>query len=164
SAMARGAVPTATSPSLARVTASNAVTLSLSALTTHRRGLPLAGVSTRTLVEAVGARGVAGRYTACVRLRLCTCWLSSVTITVAAAPGARQRRAGGNPGALRAGVREQRAGGGVRSARDAHAQHLRDRRHGGFGEHEDHVDARGRFAGVGGRRHGHVEAGRLERQ
>ena len=82
SAMARGAVPTATSPSLARVTASNAVTLSLSALTTHRRGLPLAGVSTRTLVEAVGARGVAGRYTACVKLRLCTCWLSSVTITV----------------------------------------------------------------------------------
>jgi len=46
------------------------------------RGLPLAGVSTRTLVEAVGARGVAGRYTACVKLRLCTCWLSSVTITV----------------------------------------------------------------------------------
>src|SRR3982751_1688538 len=82
SARARGAVPTATSPSFARVTASNAVTLSLSALTIHRRGLPLAGVSTRTLVEAVGARGVAGRYTACVNLRLCTFWLSSVTVTV----------------------------------------------------------------------------------
>ena len=36
-AIARGAAPTVTSASLASVTASNAVTLSLSWLTTHRR-------------------------------------------------------------------------------------------------------------------------------
>src|SRR5438105_15931530 len=60
----RGALPTATSPSLARVTASNTLTESLSWLTTHSRGLPLAGVSVSTLVDAVGRVAVSGRQTA----------------------------------------------------------------------------------------------------
>src|SRR5262245_52749138 len=63
-AIARGATPTATSPSLASVTASNALTLSLSWLTTQSLELPLAGVSTTTLPDAAGLFAVAGRYTA----------------------------------------------------------------------------------------------------
>ncbi len=57
----RGALPTAISPSLARVIASNTLTESLSWFTTHSRAFPLAGVSTRRLLDAVGRLAVGGR-------------------------------------------------------------------------------------------------------
>jgi hypothetical protein len=61
SASVRGPVPTATSASLARVTASNTVTESLSWLTTHKRLLPLVRRSTTMLVDADGLFAVVGR-------------------------------------------------------------------------------------------------------
>ena len=81
-AIERGAAPTVISASLARVTVSKALTLSLSWFTTHSRGLPAAGVSTSTLLDALGWFAVAGRYTVCRKLRLSSTPRSSVTINV----------------------------------------------------------------------------------
>ena len=81
-AMERGAVPTATSANLARVTASNALTLSLSWFTTQILGLPLAGVWRTILLEPLGLFAVAGRYTVCRKVRVCTVPLASVTLNV----------------------------------------------------------------------------------
>src|SRR5262245_28651106 len=53
-AMDRGAVPTAISASLARVTVLKTLTLSLSWLTTHSFGSPLAGFWMTMLLEALG--------------------------------------------------------------------------------------------------------------
>ena len=60
-ASVRGALPTAISASLARVTVSNTVTESLSWLTTQTRGLPVARGSTRIFAEALGRLAVGGR-------------------------------------------------------------------------------------------------------
>ena len=69
-AIDRGAMPTATSPSFARVAASNTLTLSLSWFTTHSRGFAPGGFSTSRLPDAAGGFAVAGRYTAWTTLRL----------------------------------------------------------------------------------------------
>src|SRR5258706_13990157 len=53
-AIERGATPTASSTCLTRVTVSNALTLSLSWLTTHSLGLPLAGFCMTLLLDALG--------------------------------------------------------------------------------------------------------------
>src|SRR5438477_12504007 len=53
-AIERGAVPTVISRTLARVTASNTVTESLSWLTTHSRALPLVRGSYASVDEPVG--------------------------------------------------------------------------------------------------------------
>src|SRR5215212_9729932 len=60
-AIERGAAPTESSASLANVTASKALMLSLSWLTTHIRGAPVDGFSTRTLFDAVGTFSVGVR-------------------------------------------------------------------------------------------------------
>ena len=60
-AMVRGAVPTAISASLARVTESNTETVSLSWFTTHSRALAPLRSSTTMLVEAVGFCALSGR-------------------------------------------------------------------------------------------------------
>ena len=54
-AIVRGAIPTGTSPSLAFVAALNTLRLSLSWLTTHSRGVPIAGRSNKRFAEADGA-------------------------------------------------------------------------------------------------------------
>ena len=81
-AIERGAVPTGTSASLVRATASKTLTLSLSWLTTHSLGLPVAGVWETMLVEVLGLLVVAGRYTVCRKLRVRTIKLASVTLSV----------------------------------------------------------------------------------
>ena len=60
-ARVRGAAPTGTSASLWRVTMSNAVTESLSGLTTHACALPAGGRSVAMLDDIAGASSVVGR-------------------------------------------------------------------------------------------------------
>jgi hypothetical protein len=75
-AMLRGARPTVTSLSFARVMVSKMLTLSLSWFTTHSRGLPPPFGAMARLDEDVGLFAVSGRYTVWVMVST-RCWPES---------------------------------------------------------------------------------------